>query len=42
MIPNGFEITILILALIFIVILMNIFKISDRLARTLVKKDDVP
>ncbi len=40
MILNAFEITILVLTLFFIVMLMNMFKYSDKLARILVKKDD--
>ncbi|MBQ1266872.1 MAG: hypothetical protein IIY06_08935 [Proteobacteria bacterium] len=39
MVPNAFEITILVLAMLFIIVLMNMFKISDKLARAIVKKD---
>ena len=41
MVPNAFEITILVLAMLFIIVLMNMFKISDKLARAIVKKDKV-
>ena len=39
---NAFDIIILILSLIVIPILMNMFKISDRLARCIVKKSEEP
>lgn len=39
MVPNTFEITILVLTFFFIVMLMNMFKYSDKLARIIVKKD---
>lgn len=39
---TGFEIVIFVLAMIMILALMNMFKLSDFLARAIVKKDDKP
>jgi len=37
--PSGFEIGVILLVLFLIIILMNMFKLSDKLARMIVKKD---